>query len=43
MTNILDYINDLVDNGYNEEDAEMCADFLFSDDPDYDESGVIYE
>lgn len=39
--NILDYINDLVENqGYTEEEAERCADCLFSeywesDDYDY--------
>ena len=37
MENILDYINDLIDNGYSEDDAEMCADYLYSEDPDYSE------
>lgn len=29
--NILDYINELIEQGYSEEDAEICADCLFSD------------
>ena len=29
--NILDYINELIEQGYSEEDAERCADCLFSD------------
>ena len=29
--NILDYINELIDQGYSEEDAERCADCMFSD------------
>lgn len=29
--NILDYINELIEQGYSEEDAERCADFLFSE------------
>ena len=29
--NILEYINDLIEHGYSEEDAERCADVLFSD------------
>lgn len=29
--NILEYINELIEQGYSEEDAERCADFLFSD------------
>lgn len=38
---VLDYINSLVDEGYSEEDAERCADYLFSDnwDTDYDDEG----
>ena len=38
--NILDYINDLIDQGYSEEDAEICADCLFSEVFEYDESEV---
>ena len=30
--NILDFINDLVEQGYTEEDAERCADVMFNDD-----------
>lgn len=29
--NILDYINELIEQGYTEEDAERCADFMFSE------------
>lgn len=29
--NILDYINELIEQGYSEEDAERCADFMFSE------------
>lgn len=29
--NILDYINELIEQGYSEEDAARCADVLFSD------------
>lgn len=29
--NILDYINELIEEGYSEEDAEKCADYMFSD------------
>ena len=39
MMNVLDYINELIENGYSEEDAEMCADYMFSDEPDYSEWG----
>lgn len=28
--NILDYINDLIEQGYSEEDAERCADCMFN-------------
>ena len=28
--NILEYINGLIEQGYSEEDAERCADYLFS-------------
>lgn len=28
--NILEYINELVELGYSEEDAERCADAMFS-------------
>ena len=29
--NILDYIDSLIEQGYSEEDAERCADCLYSD------------
>ena len=29
--NILEYIEELIEEGYTQEDAERCADFLFSD------------
>lgn len=29
--NILDYINSLLEQGYSEEDAERCADCMFSE------------
>lgn len=29
--NILEYINDLIEQGYSEEDAERCADCMFSE------------
>ena len=29
--NILDYIDSLIEQGYSEEDAERCADCLFSE------------
>ena len=29
--NILDYINELIEQGYSEEDAARCADVMFSD------------
>lgn len=29
--NIFDYIDSLIEQGYTEEDAERCADFLFSE------------
>ena len=29
--NILEYIEDLMEQGYSEEEAERCADFMFSD------------
>lgn len=28
--NVIDYINELIENGYSEEDAERCADYLYS-------------
>ena len=31
MKNILDYINELIEQGYTEADAERCADCLFSE------------
>ena len=39
--NILEYIDELIEQGYSEEDAERCADCLFSvefesDDYDYE-------
>lgn len=30
--NILEYINDLIEQGYSEEDAEIMANVMFSDD-----------
>lgn len=30
--NVLDFINELVEQGYTEADAEKCADVMFSDD-----------
>ena len=35
--NILDYINELIEQGYSEEDAERCADYMFSECWDDDE------
>ena len=32
MANILDYINDLIEQGYREEDAEKMANIMFNDD-----------
>lgn len=32
--NILEYINELMDMGYSEETAEICADALYSERPD---------
>ena len=29
--NILEYIEELISEGYSQEDAERCADFMFSD------------
>lgn len=44
--NILEYINELIEQGYSEEDAERCADCMFSDcwesDDDYDETPDDY-
>lgn len=41
MPNILEYIEELIEQGYSEEDAERCADCLFSiqfeSDDDYDD------
>lgn len=34
--NILEYIDHLMDQGYSETEAYVCADLMFSDDPDYD-------
>ena len=31
MGNILDYIESLIEQGYSEEDAERCADYMFSE------------
>lgn len=31
MKNILEYIDDLIEQGYSEEQAEICADCLFFD------------
>ena len=30
--NILEYIDDLIEQSYSEEDAERCADCMFSED-----------
>lgn len=32
--NRLEYINELIEQGYSEEDAEKCADYMFSDEWD---------
>ena len=44
--NILEYINELIEQGYSEEDAERCADCMFSEqwesDDDYDETPDDY-
>lgn len=29
--NILNYIDNLIEQGYTQEEAERCADFMFSD------------
>ena len=29
--NILEFVNELIEQGYSEEDAERCADYMFSD------------
>lgn len=35
--NTLDYINHLIEQGYSEEDAEKCADYMFSNEWDNDD------
>ena len=35
--NILEYINDLIEQGYSEEDAERCANYMFAEDYSDDE------
>jgi len=35
--NILEYIDELIEQGYSEENAERCADCLFSDVFEYDD------
>lgn len=35
--NILEYIDSLIEQGYSEEDAERCADCMFSDYIDYED------
>ena len=35
--NVLEYINELIELGYTEEEAERCADYLFSEEWDSDE------
>lgn len=35
--NILEYIDGLMEQGYNEEDANSCADYAFSDDWQHDD------
>lgn len=42
VMNLLDYINELIENGYSEEDAERCADFLYSDEWESDEDDTYY-
>lgn len=32
--NILEYIEELIENGYSQEDAERCANIVFNDDFD---------
>lgn len=39
--NILEYIEDLMDQGYSEEDACRCADCLFSESWDTEEEGYL--
>lgn len=34
--NILEYIDSLMDEGYTEDQAYVCADLMFSEDPDYE-------
>ena len=38
--NILDYINELIEQGYSEEDAEICADCMFSEHIEYEDYDV---
>lgn len=40
MKNILDYINELIEQGYSEEDAERCADYLFSEEWESDDDYI---
>lgn len=37
--NILEYINSLIEQGYSEEDAERCADCMFSEHWESDDEG----
>lgn len=37
--NVLDYINELIEQGYSEEDAERCADYMFSGTWDNNDNG----
>lgn len=40
--NILEYINELIEQGYSEEDAERCADCLFSEKWESDDDEYEY-
>ncbi len=42
MKNILDYIDELIEQGYSEEDAERCADCLYSDLPDFNSPEAFF-
>ena len=43
LDNILNYINDLIEQGYREEDAERMANVMFSDNFSEDERGNDYD
>lgn len=38
--NILEYIDSLIEQGYSEEDAERCADCMFSEKFESEDEGV---